>query len=413
MNILFIHQNFPGQFKHLAPELVKKGHDVFALFPKRDVPSSWQGINLKLYNIDRGNSDDIHPLLLDLESKVIRAEACFKAAIELSKEGYKPDVIIAHPGWGESLFLKQVWPSAKLGIYCEFYYHTKGVDVGFDKEFGKDNLSDLARVQLKNANILLHAQQAESAITPTHWQASTFPQHIQGKITVVHDGIDTKIVAPNPKVAIVLPNGKRIKKSDKVITFVSRSLEPYRGFHIFMRAVGEILEAQPDVEILIIGDDGVSYGAHPSGDKTWKEIFSEEVTPQMSEQQRSRLHFLGRIPYEKYLAMLQVSSVHVYLTYPFVLSWSLLEAMSVGCAVVASDTVPLHEVIEDGVNGKLVDFFSHKQLAKAVINLLENTEERTRLGNSARKFAQKNYDLHGICLPRQIKWVEELSNFKD
>jgi len=412
MNILFIHQNFPGQFKHLAPELVKKGHDVFALFPKRDVPSSWQGINLKLYNIDRGNSDDIHPLLLDLESKVIRGEACFKAAIELSKEGYKPDVIIAHPGWGESLFLKQVWPSAKLGIYCEFYYHTKGVDVGFDKEFGEDNLSDLARVQLKNANILLHAQQAESAITPTHWQASTFPRHIQEKITVAHDGIDTKTVAPNPKVVIGLPNGKRVKKTDNVITFVSRSLEPYRGFHIFMRAVGEIMDAQPDAQILIIGDDGVSYGAHPSNGKTWKEIFSEEVITKMPEQQKSRVHFLGRISYEKYLAMLQVSSVHVYLTYPFVLSWSLLEAMSVGCAVVASDTAPLHEVIEDGINGKLVDFFSHKQLASTVIDLLKNTEERTQLGNSARKFAQKNYDLHDICLPRQINWVEELYRFE-
>ena len=409
MNILFIHQNFPGQFKHLAPELVNKGHNVSALFPKRDVPSSWRGISLKLYNIDRGNSDAIHPLMLDLESKIIRAEACFKAAIELAQEGYQPDIIIAHPGWGESLFLKQVWPKARLGIYCEFYYRTEGADVGFDEEFEKEDLSELARVQLKNANILMQAQQADSAISPTNWQASMFPRHLREKITVVHDGIDTRAVAPNPSVSIGLPNGKSLTRSDRVITFVSRSLEPYRGFHIFMRSLREILEVQPDVEILIVGDDGVSYGASPSNGRSWKEIFSDEVIPKMSEQQKSRLHFLGRIPYEKYLAILQVSSVHVYLTYPFVLSWSLLEAMSVGCAVVASDTTPLHEVIEDNVTGKLVNFFSPNELAIKVNALIKNPKERTRLGLAAREFAKTNYDLRGVCLPKQIEWVEQLS----
>jgi len=410
MKILFIHQNFPGQWNNLAPELARKGHDVAALFPRRDVPSSWKKIDLKLYDIDRSNSKDSHPWVLDFETKVIRAEACFRKAEDLAKQGYVPDIIIAHPGWGESLFLKRVWPKAKLGIYCEFYYHPSGADVGFDQEFANDDLSDLCRVQLKNANILLQAEHADGAISPTHWQASVFPKHLREKITVVHDGIDTEIVAPNPKAKLQLANGKVLTKSDQVVTFVNRSLEPYRGFHIFMRSLREILVAQPQVEILIVGEDGVSYGASPPNGTTWKKIFSEEVLPVLSEKEKSRLHFLGRIPYDQYLALLQVSTVHVYLTYPFVLSWSLLEAMSVGCAIVASDTCPVVEAIEDNVTGKLFNFFSHSQLALNVTNLLENSEEQARLGLAARNFARDNYDLKDICLPRQLRWVEELSD---
>ena len=208
-----------------------------ALFPKRDVPDSWEKIDLKLYEIDRSNSKDIHPWLLDFESKVIRAEACARKAQDLAKQGYQPDIIIAHPGWGESLFLKLIWPKAKLGIYCEFYYHPNGVDVGFDQEFAKSGLSELSRVQLKNASMLLQAEHADGAISPTHWQASLFPEHLRDKITVVHDGIDSEVVAPNPKAAFQLANGRIITKTDKVVTFVSRSLEPYRGFHIFMRSL--------------------------------------------------------------------------------------------------------------------------------------------------------------------------------
>jgi Glycosyltransferase len=247
--------------------------------------------------------------------------------------------------------------------------------------------------------MLLQAEQADGAISPTNWQASVFPKHLREKITVVHDGIDTEMVAPNPKAQFQLANGKVVTKSDQVITFVNRSLEPYRGFHVFMRSLQEILIAQPQAEILIVGDDGVSYGASPPKGTTWKKILSEEVLPVLSEKEKARLHFLGRIPYDQYLALLQVSTVHVYLTYPFVLSWSLLEAMSVGCAIVASDTHPVIEAIEDNVTGKLFNFFSHNELASNVINLLENSDEQARLGRAARNFARDNYDLKAICLP--------------
>ena len=410
MNILFIHQNFPAQWKNLAPELARRGHDVTALFPRRDVPSSWKQVDLKLYDIERSNSKDIHPWILDFESKIVRAEACYRKAGDLAKKGYQPDIIIAHPGWGESLFLKHIWPKSRLGIYCEFFYHSAGVDVGFDQEFIKDDLSELCRVQLKNANILLQAEHADGAISPTHWQASLFPKHLRDKITVVHDGIDTEIVAPKPEAKFQLANGNIITKSDRVVTFVNRSLEPYRGFHIFMRSLQDILVAQPEVQILIVGGDGVSYGTSPPNGTTWKNFFSEEVLPTLSVKEKSRLHFLGHIPYDQYLALLQVSTVHVYLTYPFVLSWSLLEAMSVGCAIVASATPPVNEAIEDNVTGKLFDFFSHSELALNVISLLEDSETQARLGIAARNFAKDNYDLKNICLPRQLKWVEELNH---
>jgi glycosyltransferase involved in cell wall biosynthesis len=98
----------------------------------------------------------------------------------------------------------------------------------------------------------------------------------------------------------------------------------------------------------------------------------------------------------------------VYLTYPFVLSWSLLEAMSAGCAIVASDTAPLREAIEHDKTGCLVDFFDAPQLAEQVSALLANADQRQRLGNAARHFAQANYDLKTQCLPKQISWVERL-----
>ena len=230
MNILFIHQNFPGQFKHLAPALVSLGHDVTALVLTKTDARQWNGVKLIHYSLDRGNAKEAHPWTVDFESKVIRGEACLRAALALKKQGYTPEVIAAHPGWGESLFLKEVWPEAKLKLYCEFFYHARGADVGFDPEYPSSDPADAGRVTLKNANMLLQFQQADAGISPTHWQASTFPPHIQEKITVIHDGIDTEVLRPNPSVRFKLDNGQALSRDDEVITFVNRALEPYRGF---------------------------------------------------------------------------------------------------------------------------------------------------------------------------------------
>ena len=318
--------------------------------------------------------------------------------------GFTPDVIIAHCGWGESLFLKDVWPQAKLAIYSEFYYHARGADVGFDPEFPSQITED-CRIRVKNLNNLLHFEVADAGLSPTHWQASTFPEPFRSKITVIHDGIDTQAITPNAAVSLSLNTAHgaiTLTRQDEVITFVARNLEPYRGYHIFMRALPEILRQRPNAKVLIIGADGVSYGKNaPNGD-TWKEIFLREVREQLD---LSRVFFLGQVPYPQFIGLLQLSRVHIYLTYPYVLSWSLLEAMSAGCTIVASDTPPLKEAIVDHQTGRLVDFFDTAALAKTVCEVLENPQEAQRLGENARAFAQANYDLQAECLPKQLAWV--------
>ncbi len=409
MKILFIHQNFPGQFKFLAPALVKQGHTVVAMTMQKTETKEWQGVRLAPYIATRGTTPKVHPWISDFETKTIRAEACFRAALRMRAEGLNPDLIVSHHGWGESLFLKDVWPQAKLAIYCEFYYHPRGADVGFDPEFPAEDAGEVCRLRLKNLNNLLHFEVADAAISPTHWQASTFPEPFRSKITVVHDGIDTEAVAPNPAVTLTLNGNIKLTRADEVITFVNRNLEPYRGYHIFMRTLPELLKRRPQARVLIVGADDVSYGARPAEGKKWKDIFASEVRPQISDADWARVHFLGHIPYQHFIPLLQLSTVHVYLTYPFVLSWSLLEAMSVGCTIVASDTQPLREAIRHNDTGRLVNFFDVPELANDVCALLDDPVARQRLGANARAFAQANYDLKTVCLPRQLQWVQGLA----
>ncbi len=408
MNVLFIHQNFPGQFKHLAPALAQQGHQVNVLTIKKESNFKDDSIHFSYYRPSRSSAPDVHPWLIDFETKVIRADACFREALKLKSNGYSPDVIVAHPGWGESLFLKNVWPNAKLGIYCEFYYNHQGSDVDFDKEFSKVDEAEQCRVALKNLNYRLHFDIADAAISPTQWQASCFPDSFQNKITVIHDGIDSDFLIPNLDISINLNDKRQLTRHDEVITFVNRNLEPYRGFHSFMRALPLILKQRPNAQIIVVGGDGVSYGAAPSKGTTWKNIFINEVRGSISNDDWQRVHFLGQVPYQSFIALMQLSTVHVYLTYPFVLSWSLLEAMSVGCAIVASNTSPVTEVIRNKETGMLVDFFDAEELAKTVCNLLENPAMRNQLGDNARELIKQQYDLASICLPKQIAWVESL-----
>ncbi|NTW99888.1 MAG: glycosyltransferase, partial [Geobacteraceae bacterium] len=244
---------------------------------------------------------------------------------------------------------------------------------------------------------------------PIEWQAGTFPEPFRSRITVVHDGIDTAAVLPDPAVRLTVNGNLVLSKKDEVITFVNRNLEPYRGYHIFMRSLPEILKRRPKARVLIVGGDKVSYGAKPESGHTWKALFAQEVRPQISDGDWARVHFLGNIPFSQFISLLQLSTVHLYLTYPFVLSWSLLEAMSSGCAVVASNTAPLHEAIHHDETGLLVDFFDIQGLLNSVCTLLEDPSERARLGANARAFARANYDLKSVCLPRQMAWVNRLA----
>ena len=419
VNLLFIHQNFPGQFKHLAPALAQRGHRVVALTLQKVKETSWQGVELVPYRVTQGSTPGTHPWVVDFETKIIRAEGAFRACVKLKEQGFTPDAIIAHPGWGESLFLKEVWPQAKLGIFCEFFYMAEGADTGFDPEFPVEDVEgNNCRLRLKNLNNYMHFDVADAAIAPTAWQASTFPEPFRSKITVVHDGIDTDAIQPNPKVQLKLRREGSdeplvLTRDDEVITFVNRNLEPMRGCHIFLRALPELLKERPKAQVIIVGGHGVSYGAKPTVEKngaaSWKEVFVNEVRGQISDADWARVHFVGQVPYGNFVSLLQLSTVHVYWTYPFVLSWSLIEAMSAGAAIVASDTAPLREVIQPGENGLLVDFFSVEGLLEQVCTLLDDPDQRARLGAAARATAVAGYDLNQVCLPKQLAWVEALT----
>ena len=397
---LFIHQNFPGQFVHVAAELVRLGHEVVALGIKgRAVP----GVRYIRYLPKPLARMSELEAVRDFETKVLRGGACAQAMEQLKNSGFTPHTIVAHPGWGEALFCKDVWPGARLIAFAEFFYAADGADYNFDPEFAQDSLIDRARLRLKNSTHLHALHAADAVYTPTQWQLSQVPSEYRHKASVIFDGIDTAVAAPDPRAVIQLQrDGLRLTQADEVITFVNRNLEPYRGFHVFMRALPDILRQRPNAHCLIVGRDEVSYGSPPKGGGTWRKVLLAEVGAQLP---MERVHFLGRLAYQDYLRVLQISSCHVYLTYPFVLSWSCLEAMSAGCIVVASKTAPVQEVIEHGLNGLLFDFFDSAALARQAIDVLSQPKECTGIGKQARQTMLDRYDLKTKCLPKQLDLI--------
>jgi glycosyltransferase involved in cell wall biosynthesis len=413
MKILLIHQNFPGQYRHLAPALVAQGHQVVALTPKVKQPTNWNGVQVIPYEIKGQSTQNIHPWLADFETKILRATSCYRGAKTLEQNGFEPDVICAHHGWGESMFLKDIWPTARLGLYCELYHLTERPFLNFDTEFPSSNPeADILRIRMKNLNNRLHEEVMDAGISPTNFQASTFPEHWQSRITVAHDGVDTDLVVPNPDAQLKISDDLTLTRDDEVITFINRNLEPYRGYHIFMRALPEILKRRKDAHVVLLGGDEVSYGAKAPAGKTWKQIFIDEVRGRIPTPHWNRVHFMGRVPYDTYLSMIQVSRAHVYLTYPFVLSWSLLESMSAECAILASDTDPVREAMTEDENGWMVDFFDRDALVERLCALLDDEATRKRLGANARAFVRENYDLKTVCLPQHLEWVAKLETLE-
>ncbi len=407
MNSLFVHQNFPGQYLHLAPALAADPkNQVVAIGARSGV--SLPGVRVTRYAIPGSPGTQTHSWLVEQELKVLRGEAVARAALQLRGQGFKPDVICAHPGWGEALFLKDVWPDCRMLCFCEFFYRAQGSDMGFDAEFGgPQGDDDLFRLRMKNAHTLLSLDAMDLGVAPTRWQRDQFPPEYHPKMQVVFDGIDTSVVCPGDAVTVRLKrDNTTLGRADEVITFVARNLEPYRGFHIFMRALPEIMRERPQARIIIVGDDDVSYGRRPEKGKTYRRMLLDEVGDDLD---MSRIHFVGRVPYNIFLDVLRISTVHVYLTYPFVLSWSMLEAMSAGCLVVASDTPPVREVIEDGKNGLLVDFFDVRALARTVVRAVADRSAHDEIRASARRTVVEKYDLKTICLPRHLKLIRSLA----
>jgi glycosyltransferase involved in cell wall biosynthesis len=389
MRVLFVHQNFPGQYGHIAAHYAAQpGNQVVAIGEKSNLQRRQQLRGVKLLGYELQNLQTT-PFEASVQRAIHRGKRVATAASVLRRSGFVPDVIFAHIGWGEALFLKDVFPEAKILLYGEFYYRSQGGDMGFDPEYAATP-DKVLRLRVMNAPLLMSLDAADWTMAPTRWQWRQFPEVYRSRISVIHDGIDTDAVVPgNPE--------------KELITYVARNLEPYRGFHTFMRAIPEIQKRRPKAHIVIVGGEEVSYSPRLPAGETYRSRLLRELDGRID---LSKVTFFGRIPYADYLSILRRSSVHVYLTYPFVLSWSLLEAMSAGCLIVGSRTPPVEEVIRDGENGLLTDFFSAEGIAERIDHAL--TIDSREIRESARRTAVGHYDLKRICLPAQLELVEAL-----
>jgi glycosyltransferase involved in cell wall biosynthesis len=387
LRFLFVHQNFPGQFLHIVRHLVAMGgHEiVFITEPNANIIA---GVRKVPYAKPRPGAADLHMAARDLDAAARRADVVARTAETLKALGFTPDIIIGHHGWGEMLNLCDVWPRVPQLGYMEFYYKIDGADVVFDPEFPIAP-AHYPRIRAKNAINHLALDQNQHYVTPTRWQLSTYPGWARDRIELMWEGVNLDLCTPDARARRTnLKIGEMtIRRDDKLVTYVSRDLEPYRGVHTMMRALPGLLKGRKNLKVVMVGNDGVSYGAHPPEGKTWREHFMREVGERIDP---ARVAFPGRIDYATYLAMLRRSDAHVYLTYPFVASWSLREALASGCAVIGSDTEPVREFITHGENGLLTSFFEPDTLAATVLNVLENRKLDQSLRTGARRYAERH-----------------------
>lgn len=401
MRVLFLHNNFPAQYRQVAVALTKDRHNQVVFGTKnRDI--TLPGIYKAIFEPSRQPHPTTHHYVRPLENAVLHGQAVFKLTEQLKAKGFVPDLICGHSGWGPTLFVKEAFPDTPLICYFEWFYHARGSDADFDPA-DPLTVDDMASIRVKNAPILLDLYSCDRGLSPTNWQKSQFPPEFQTKISVLHDGVDTAYFQPKPGAKLVLPN-LDLSHVDELVTYVARGMEPYRGFPQFIEAIADLQARRPSCHVVIVGSERVCYGKPLPDGSSYKQLMLQQVPLDLS-----RIHFTGPLPYGQYLQVIQASSVHVYLTRPFVLSWSMLEAMSTGCLIVGSDTPPVTEVIQDGNNGLLVDFFSPKQIAERINEVLEHPTQMAEIRAKARETILERYDLAEL-LPQHLHLIENFAN---
>ncbi len=380
MRILISHHNYPAQFRRLAPALVEAGHEVVFLAQALEwhAPESHK-IRLLGYHPHRGGGgESLHPYLRRMDSAVLAGQAAYRACSKLKAEGWEPDCVINHVGFGNGLYISDVFPLARRICLFEWYYNAVGSDVDFLRR-GAVEPDRAMRLRTWNAQTLLELAHCDAGVVPTDWQLSQFPQHLRSRLQVIHEGIDVDTLGALREKTFepfsCLPQSKNIE----VLTYVSRGFEEYRGFPQAMEAIALLQKKRPSLHVLVAGADIVAYGANRSDGRTWGEWAKTEIGLDPV-----RTHWLGMLQDVDYWRLLAISDVHFYLTVPFVLSWSLLEAMAAGCSIVASATPPVQEVLRNGENALLVDFFEPNAQAEAIGSLLDDSELRQRFGAAAK-----------------------------
>ena len=398
MRVLFLHPNFPAQFRHLASSLAKDPRNQVVFGTNRS-EGQIPDVTKVLYEKSRTARPETHHYVRPLENAVLEGQAVYRLAQQLKDRNFYPDIVYGHSGWGPTLFIKDIFPQASFLCYFEWFYRAHGSDADFDPS-DPLNADDEARIRTKNAPILIDLYSCDRGLSPTGWQRQQFPPEFQSKIKAHHDGVDTNYFQPKPGAKLVLPRiGLDLSGVEEIVTYVARGMEPYRGFPQLIETISILQKKRPQCHFVIVGKNRVAYGKNLPDGKTYKEAMLEKFTLDLD-----RVHFTDLLPYEEYLQVIQASSVHVYLTRPFVLSWSMLEALSTGCLIVASDTAPVKEVIQDGVNGLLVDFFNPQQISDRVEEALDNPEKMANIRKRARETIVDRYDLAKL-LPQHLEWM--------
>ncbi|MFO7628270.1 MAG: glycosyltransferase [Prochlorococcaceae cyanobacterium] len=354
-----------------------------------------------------GEAPPCHPWLQDVQAKVIRGQVVQKGLMQLQEKGLAPDLVIGHTGWGELMGLRAILPKTPILGYPEYFFHWQGADCNFDPEFQYLHPDSASEQALRRALQLLDLSEIDWGLAPTWWQWSLMPQAYRQRFSVIHEGIDCERIAPKPNASVQLEkSGLHFQAGDELVTYISRDLEPHRGFLTFMRSLPLLLRRRPQAHVLIVGGTGPGYSTAPPPDfDSWKDFLLHHMGPLLD---ASRVHFLPKLPHPVLHEVLRVSAAHVYLTVPFVLSWSLLEAMACAAPIVASNTEPVRELIRDGIEARLVNMLDPQELARVIIEVLENPEKHRQMGANARRHVQQHYDLHRVCLPQQLELVETL-----
>lgn len=404
MKLLFVHQNMPGQYRELVQWLAAQGGNEIVFLTQRKNAPKIDGVRTVLYKTHHTAKDDAYALVKTWENAAGSGFGAAMAVRGLREEGFVPDIIIGHVGWGEMTFLREVLPDTPQIGFFEYYYSTVGGPVGFDPE---SPVSDHAPYIMQGHNVVpnMNIETVDVAHSPTFWQRDRFPESFHDKIYVCHDGIRTDKLLPDPDVSLNLGRAGRVTRDDEIITYMARNLETTRGFHVLMRALPHLQRMRPNARILVVGGNDTSYGGKSKHEGGLRGQMETEVGHLLNWE---RLHFLGQVPYADFMKIIQISRCHIYLTMPFVLSWSLLEAMSMQATIVASDVPPVREAVTHAKTGMLVDFFDPPALAKQVADVCANPQNYAHLGPAAREHVVKTYDFNSVCLPEHIRQINAL-----